>query len=369
MLRTAPSNGQLHADLVAGISQTLFKECLIQKLNTPSTRPSSSTLNTNPSTNTSSSMHAVLDERRKRLEADKKRMDAEEKARRMAKAQARREEANTADLDSARAKQAVYALQQRKRQQESRQERERILQVIGNDRIERKERDKLRKDFSRVKSDGYDGAGDLVDAQFLGETGSSRPFASNECAIQIRLLDGSTIRSRFSSEQSLRDSVRPWIDMERPDSIRTPYTFKHVLTPLPNRPILITEEEESLQFLGLQPSATLIMVPVRNCVKIYGEDPGPLSKGLSLGYSVLSSGLGMLSGALGMLLGTGQSAASSTLDETLHRDSRNTLSTAASDLGANVNIRTLRDQRPDQDVRQLYNGNQVTLLNTKQIGM
>ena len=88
---------------------------------TPST--SSATINTARPTST---VQDLLTERRQRLERDKKDKDAAEKAEKKAKADARRD-AVANDPNSAKAKQASYAQQQRKRQQEAKLERERIL--------------------------------------------------------------------------------------------------------------------------------------------------------------------------------------------------------------------------------------------------
>jgi hypothetical protein len=45
-----------------------------------------------------------------------------------------------------------------------------------------------------------------------------------------------------------------WIDEQRTDD--TPYVFKQILSPLPNRNISITEEVMDVKSLGLMPSAT-----------------------------------------------------------------------------------------------------------------
>ena len=354
-------NGQLCADLVAGISRDQFKERLIEELQfTPSSSSRSTPMN-NPRSDASPNVQSQLEERRQRLEADEKRKDAEEKAQRKAKAQARRDEAETVIPDSSRAKQVNYAQQQRKRQQEARQERERILKVIESDRIERKHRDELRKELVRSEVTSNDGANGLIDAQLFKESSFPRPLTSNMCAVQIRLLDGGTIRSRFPSDQSLRAHVRPWIDMERPDGDNTPYTLKHVLTPMPNRPITISEEEESLQALGLTPSATLIMIPVQGYTNAYSRNPSIIMRGLSAGYSVLSDGLAVVSGALGTFLGNAQATANPAYGGTLQQDPRDPSQGPSEASAAGINIRMLRDQHTNRDEHQLYNGNQVIL--------
>lgn len=304
----------------------------------------------------SSNLQDVLAERRLRLEKDKQDKEAAEKAERKAKADARREATISAEPDSAKAKQATYAQQQRKRQQEAKSERERILRVIENDKAERKEKEEQRKALAKAEAEGNDGAGGLVNQQLARETAQTIPKNAKECAVQVRLFDGSTIRQRFPSEQTLRSHVRPWIEEQRSDG-DTPYTFKQILTPMPNRTLSISEEEESLQSLGLTPSATLVMVPVQGYTAAYAGDSGLLSKGVSTGYNVISSGAGYISGALGTFLGVGQAQPQA---ERTSPSSQGDGPREARPSESNINVRTLRDQRQEKkDDHQLYNGNQV----------
>jgi hypothetical protein len=111
----------------------------------------------------------------------------------------------------------------------------------------------------------------------------------SDCTLQVRLFDATTIRSRFSSQNTLRKDVRQWIDGQRGDG-DIPYTFKPVLTPHPNRIITISEEEESLQSLSLIPSATLILVPVKDYTSAYeGSPTSYISRGISAGVGLGSS--------------------------------------------------------------------------------
>ncbi len=178
----------------------------------------STPLRSNPSSGQSSqTVQNLLADRRRRLEVDKKAKEAAEKAERQAKANAR-QAAMTADPNSAKAKQATYAQQQRKRQQETKLERERILRQIEHDKTERKEKDEQRKALAKAEAEGRDGAGGLVDQQLSREMSRGpKPASTKECAIQVRMFDGSTIRTRFPSDQILRTNVRPWVDKERSD--------------------------------------------------------------------------------------------------------------------------------------------------------
>jgi len=304
---------------------------------------------------TTSTVQDLLADRRRRLEIDKMEKEAVEKAERRMKAEARREVMKTSP-DSAQAKQASYAQQQRKRQQEARLERERIMGEIESNKRDRREKEERRKALVKAVSEGNDGAGGLVDRQISREVAEPRPTMSKYCAIQVRLLDGSTIRSKFPPHRTLRTDVRAWVDEQRQDE-DTPYTFKQILTPLPHRTITIFEEEESLRSLGLSPSANLVMLPVQSYTTAYRGGSGMISRGLSAGYTVVSAGAGMVTGALGMVLGLGQTpqeTATPAPSTPIASDSR------VSGTANENNIRTLNHQREGGDDRhQLYNGNQV----------
>ena len=317
---------------------------------------SAATPSTSEGGQSSEPVQNLLADRRRRLEIDKKAKDATEKAKQKAKAEARREAVVVAP-DSTQAKQATYAAQQRKRQQEAKLERERILRQIEHDKVERKEKEERRKAIAKAEAEGADGADGLVDQQLATEVDSPKLTNSGECAVQVRLFDGSTIRSRFPSNQTLRGNVRPWIDQIKSDDI--PYTFKQVVTPMPNRTLSILEEEETLQSLGLSPSATLVTVPVQGYTAAYSGGQGMVLKGVSAGYNVISAGAGIVTGALGTFLGLGRATVQGTLPDTRDTTMRGNAEADTTGTGSGIHIRTLRDQRDDQDDHQLYNGNQV----------
>lgn len=298
----------------------------------------------------------MYEDRRRRLELDKKTKEAAEKAERLAQAQAR-QEAVTAAPDSAKAKQTAYAQEQRKRKQAATLERERILREIENDKAVRREKEESRKALVKAEKEGNDGAGGLVNKQLSEETAPLRR-SPHECALQVRLLDGSTIRSRFSSDQSLRQNVRDWVDENRTES-DTPYTFKQILVPLPNRAITITEEEESLQSLGLTPSATLIMVPVQGFTAAYSEQNGIVAKGLSASYHILSTGTEIVTGVLSTFLGIGQGTTTVQPTSNPGRAPEN-IESAPRQSRSGTDVHTLDNQEGERDRRQLYNGNQVS---------
>ena len=303
----------------------------------------------------SQAVQNLLAERRRRLEIDQKEKEAAESADRKAKADAR-QASIMSDPNSAKAKQATYAAQQRKRQQDAKSERERILRQIEHDKAERKEKEEQRKALARAEVQEKDDS-TLADEQLRNEINQPRPTRSKECAIQVRMFDGSNIRHKFPSDATLRTDVRPWIDKERLDG-DIPYTFKQILTPLPNRTLSISDEEESLQSLGLTPSATLVMVPVQGYTAAY-DNQGLVSRGASTGYSLVSGGAGIITGALRTILGFGQ--ATGRPNEAQENEAVGDMAPETREAGPSINIRTLRDQRDGRDGHQLYNGNQVRI--------
>jgi hypothetical protein len=109
-----------------------------------------------------------------------------------------------------------------------------------------------------------------------------------------------------------------------------------------------SDEERTLQSLGLTPSATLIILPVTNATNAYEGNSGIVSRGVSAGYGIVSSGLGLLSGVLGSFLGAGPAQPT---EEGSHS------APSAAVPSANINVRTLRDHNAGRDEQQFYNGN------------
>lgn len=320
----------------------------------------SSTVNVAPAESSSSSaVERLLQERRQRLEADKKEKDDAERADRKAKAQARKEE-SAATADPAKAKQASYAQERRKQLHQAKLDRERVLRQIAQDRIDRKEREDRRK--ASLAQDQEDsnispGKDREADQQDTAQQSTSKVInSSGECAIQVRLYDGSTVRSRFPTSTTLKE-VREWIDVKRSDD--SPYTLKQILAPLPNRTMTISDESENLAELKFVPSATLVMIPVPGYTSAYdGGNSGLIGKGVSLGYNALASGAGLVSGVVGTVLGFGRATATTDTPP----DQGNvepTPSPQQSIPKPSTNVRTLRDQHEANDEKQFYNGNQV----------
>jgi len=372
------SKGQLFADLHGDINFDEFKQALLKALEGSSLKdapiiasqlagipesdhPSGSvstraqlgsTLSVDPP------VQMMLDERRRHLDIDKKEKEAVEKAERQAKQETQRAATEAADPDSRLAKQHKYAQLQKRRQLGERQERERILKVIENDKVERKHKEDMRKALvvAQAESELNDGAEGLVNRQLASEMKPPRPRPSSNCAVQVRLFDGSIIRSTFPSDQTLGKNVRQWIDEQRADG-DVPYTFRQILAPLPNRPISISEEEESLQSLGLTPSATLVMIPVQSYSAAYDPAQGYVAKGLSAGYNLASGIIGLVTSAMGTFLGVGNGRAATTQTGPTSRGSARAESTGSR---PGINVQTLRDHQANIHEQQLYNGNQVS---------
>jgi chemotaxis protein histidine kinase CheA len=315
-----------------------------------SAAPNSSQQPDTPSSSrTQQSSSDLLAERMARLVKQKKEKDQEKekesKGKGKAPAESSNKPASPAPTSSVPTADMKYAQMQKKRQQEEKDERARILKRVEDDKAQR------RQDAAERKAKTQANAAPASESTGLSSNRSNHPAKqSAECAVQVRLFDGSTIRSRFPSKGNLRANVRPWIDEKQEGGI--PYGFKQVLTPLPNKNISISEEEETLQELGLTPSATLILMPINDYASAYegGGATGLVYKSAAAGYNLVSSGVGMVTGVLGSLLGGGAAAPAQEQQQT---------PAATTTSSSSINVRTLRDQqRPDD--QQFYNGNAVS---------
>lgn len=180
-----------------------------------------------------------------------------------------------------------------------------------------------------------------------------------EYRLQVRLFDGSSVRSTFTPKQTIRNEVRSWLDQQMTDDNR-PYNLKHILTPLPSRTLSMSEESQTLEELGLGSTANLVMVPVQSFTSAYSASASSLPvRGISAVYNMASSVASSATSFVGSFIGYGQETApkepepqSSSSASAPASNSRNTRSSG-------LNIRTLHDQQNDGRDSQLYNGNQV----------
>ena len=298
----------------------------------------------------------LLADRRQRLNMDKQEKDAAEKAERKSKENARKESIKSAP-ESAKSKQPSYAQQQKKRQQEAKSDRERIVRQIKYDKAERREKER-RKAFAKAQPDKKDEADNLMNEPLSTEITACRSTGQEGCALQVRLLDGSTIRTKFPSDQTLRNHVRSWVDRQRSDG-DIPYTFKLIQSPLPNRPILISEEEESLNSLGLTPSANLVVVPIQGFFPAYHANEGVVSRGASASYGLFSAGASIIAGAFTAAFGVGRAAAQEEGQPPTPTVVTHGIESRSNKSGSSY--QTLEDQLDSHDNNQLYNGNHVIL--------
>ena len=300
---------------------------------------------------TTPAVQQLLEERRQRLDIDRKQKLEAEKAERKAKEQARRDALNIAP-DSARAQQASYAEQQRKRQHEGNLERERILKQIEYDRSLRKEKEEQRKAAAKAQAEQNDDKLKSDETCSTKEPQASPSAQSKNVAVQVRLLDGTTIRKRFPVDQTVRTGVRDWIEQQRPDE-KSPYALKMIRTPEPSRTLDISDEEQSLQDLGFAPSANLVMLPIQEYAAAYPVNQNFVFRVFSIGYNTLSTGVDLIVRGVYIFLGFGHGP------QAADSDPNSGSTTQPSADNPSVSVRTLGDQQDEPRDQQLYNGNQV----------
>ncbi|KAI4733399.1 hypothetical protein E4T50_16048 [Aureobasidium sp. EXF-12298] len=302
-------------------------------------------------------MQQFLTERGARLEAERKKQEEAEKEARKATAKARKESADKQAAESASRPQNKqdWADQQRNRNQEARIERERILKSIESDKAARREKERQRKLAAQ-------GEPSTAAAQAPVHTDTAPGRNSSTCSLQIRLFDGSSLRTKFDPSATLATSVRTYISQNSQTDI--PYEFRQILLPNPSRNISVGEEGESLKSLGLTPSATLVLVPIKGYTDAYQGTGGLVSKGFNAGFGLLSGAASMLGSAVGGVMGytsqTNERAGpyvAGTADES---ETSNVEGDRMANRSAGINIRTLGDQRREADRNtELYNGNQL----------
>ncbi|KAF4124790.1 UBX protein [Geosmithia morbida] len=359
-------NGELKEYITPGVSQDDFTRRIHTAFSAQPTtasqhqEPSSSspaqTQNDDPpptryaqESEQSENVRRVLAERAARLQAEKE--EAERKAkeeRAKAKERAKAEAEAGADSDAARAHKQAELLKKRKKKEDS--ERRRILQRIEADREERRQ---VAAERRRQRASGGSERSS-VDAMSLSpdsRTTTSSSRLSSTTALQIRLFDGSTMRSRFPTESTTLKDVRRWVDEGRNDGA-LPYTFKQVLTPMPNRNIDETEESRDLGDLQLSPSSTLVLIPVQRYASAYGGGAGPDS---NLFVRIIRLLLGSLAWILAMIGLGGVGARASHEPTSSQRQSGGDTPPQVRHSRV-AGFQNPEDRRRDQ---QLYNGNSL----------
>lgn len=261
--------------------------------------------------------------------------------------------------------------QQRQRKLDARKERERIMAQIEADKTERRARREQEKKAREEQQ-----AATITDetatpmSQLRGTATTTKASKATTSNLQVRLLDGGTIRKQFPSNASLENDVRPWIDANL--ETKAPYTFKQILAPQPARAISTSEEHASLRELDLLPSATLVLQPVQTYSDAYTPDSGGL---MSMPYNAVTGAYGLVSGTLsgaanwlrGGLFRPEDDAGGQVLGQAAAQSEQNGERRPASDQsetrGASardsMRIRTLADQRDGGVDQQFYNGNSL----------
>jgi UBX domain len=260
---------------------------------------------------------------------------------------------------------ADWVAQQRQRQLQTRTEKERILAQIELDKAVRKARQAEEKRLRLNQT---------AEAEPISHTQTSRsirPSNAETTNLQVRLLDGGTIRNQFSADATLTKDVRPWIDSNLES--KAPYTFKHILPPQPARAISMSEENSALRDLDLLPSATLVLQPISNFTEAYAGGPDGM---LAMPYNAALGAYGLVAGTVGAVTGTFSGAArwlrgGTFTEQTVenHDAGGQVLGQPGDELGRqqqqggsggpSARIRTLADQRSERESQEFYNGNSL----------
>ncbi|XP_043931575.1 UBX domain-containing protein 1 [Protopterus annectens] len=131
---------------------------------------------------------------------------------------------------------------------------EKLAKQRVREKIERDKADRARK-FGMGESVP---SSSPVEATSVPPSVCQEPLAKkeyDECRLQIRLLDGSTMTQTFKAKEQLA-AVRLYVDLNRKDGA-TPFNF---MTSFPRRMFAEEDMEKPLQELGLVPSAVLIVI-------------------------------------------------------------------------------------------------------------
>uniref|UniRef100_A0A060TAS1 ARAD1D25982p n=1 Tax=Blastobotrys adeninivorans TaxID=409370 RepID=A0A060TAS1_BLAAD len=222
---------------------------------------------------------------------------------------------------------SVSSQQQRYREQIQRQrqaeaeERKRILKLVEKDRKERQTADRQR----RLSNDTN------------ATRSKPRAFSNSaECALSIRLFDGTALKHRFSALDSM-DVVRQWVDSNRTDG-DGPYSFHQ---PITKHTFSTGDEVKTLRDLELTPSAALVLKPASNYASAYAGSPS----------SWLQKGTQVVGNALYNFLGLGYDP---------HSPPSSSSASEASSRAGSPEPGNVHTFRPHDD-RTTYNGNQLSL--------
>jgi hypothetical protein len=333
-------------------------------------------------------IQALLSERGARLEAERLRREAREKAERIARARAKREEDEralaAAQTDKGKGKQRAdgsesarnkaridWVEQQAKRKTEAKEEKQRIMARIEADKRERKNRDEERRQAASAM------AGEpLPSSTKVPSTSTRTPPTRGSCALQIRLFDGSSIKGRFAHDSTLATAVREWVKETSPaGGADIPFNFRQILTPHPSRTIEISEEGQTLADVGLMPTATLVLVPVAGFTEAYSSTGSGRGGIIGSAYGLVSGAFGLAGSALGYVTGYGSGVNSTDGREGIYmggtadeQEPSNVQGSrmAGADSGtgqsgpSRIRVKTMAEQRAETEKgAEFYNGNSL----------
>lgn len=328
--------------------------------NSPSPSPSPSSQAQIPPTTAQAAAQSeivsrILAERAAKLQAQKEEAERRAKEERIkAQEKAKAEAQAGADTSSARVHKQAEEL--KKKRQAEQEERRRILKRIEDDREERRMRAEAKEKQKIDNQKIGDVAASLVNSKQSKLPSTTK--VSEMASIQVRLFDGSTIRSRFKTASPLKE-VRRWVDQNKGEN-KAPYTFKQVLTPAPNKNIDSTEEHKSLGELGLVPSSTMVLIPVQNYSTAYPGEKLQDSVFSRFLRTILGFFVWILS-LVGLAGGEQREEAPSNREGGSERERGSDATARAASEERRRRVRGLQNLADRQRDHQLYNGNSVCI--------
>ncbi|XP_067170883.1 UBX domain-containing protein 1 [Apteryx mantelli] len=176
-----------------------------------------------------------------------------------------REKRETIEREKQRRKQGqeLSLIRQRLQEEEMKKlaeqrRREKMEEKLAKQRVREKiERDKAERAKKFGAGSGTQGSAEPPAAPVVPSSPSQEPPTKreyNQCRIQVRLLDGTSLTQTFKAKEQLA-AVRLYVELNRKDG-EEPFSL---LTTFPRRVFTEEDMEKPLQELGLVPSAVLIV--------------------------------------------------------------------------------------------------------------
>ncbi|OQV17503.1 putative UBX domain-containing protein 1 [Hypsibius exemplaris] len=144
-----------------------------------------------------------------------------------------------------------YAAERKKEKDDDKKARQRILDVIAEDRLKKEAEKNAEKDKAAGLPTSDSLSRTTVSAAFAAPSGSGN---HTQTRIQIRMMDGTPLTQTFGVNEPL-GSVRLYAQLNRKDGESSPFGL---MTTFPRRDFTDEDMLAPLSALGLVPSATLI---------------------------------------------------------------------------------------------------------------